>query len=303
METFDYIKIFFAIISFVFTGRIIYESFNHKPTKNYIFVLNQLIRCLIKNIGYTFQSINGKDEIYLGGSSKELFCKIQSSIILYTSISIEIWIIVISMSTYGIITDNEYSILKIPFTFLLFDIPSVIMLIIYLTGGYLGKADYNCYIDEKEENDIIRYLPYIIETIIMIIYVIFIILIIRNIYQNKNSNSINPSLLQNDNNIFYTKNGKKIRKSFIYSLLLFPIVGFIGIIFPFIYKEIFDDPGLIQRNIFISCIMLINILYPLGTLYFTELLTCNNNTENNLIEEIVNDDEEEEEIEIHDTRR
>ena len=44
METFDYIKIFFAIISFVFTGRIIYESFNHKPTKNYIFVLNQLIR-------------------------------------------------------------------------------------------------------------------------------------------------------------------------------------------------------------------------------------------------------------------
>ena len=301
METFDYIKIFFAIISFVLTGRIIYESFNHKPTKNYIFVLNQLIRCLIKNIGYTFQSINEKDEIYLGGSSKELFCKIQSSIILYTSISIEIWIIVISMSTYGIITDNEYSILKIPFTFLLFDIPSMIMLIIYLTGGYLGKTDYNCYI--KQDGTIKAILPYIIEIIIMIIYVIFIILIIRNIYQNKNSNSINPSLLQNENNIFYTKNGKKIRKSFIYSLLLFPIVGFIGIIFPFIYKEIFDDPGLIQRNIFISCIMLINILYPLGTLYFTELLTCNNNTENNLIEEIVNDDEEEEEIEIHDTRR
>ena len=137
----------------------------------------------------------------------------------------------------------------------------------------------------------------------MIIYVIFIILIIRNIYQNKNSNSINPSLLQNDNNIFYTKNGKKIRKSFIYSLLLFPIVGFIGIIFPFIYKEIFDDPGLIQRNIFISCIMLINILYPLGTLYFTELLTCKKKKKKKIIEEIDNDDEEEEEIEIHDTRR
>ena len=150
METFDYIKIFFAIISFVFTGRIIYESFNHKPTKNYIFVLNQLIRCLIKNIGYTFQSINEKDEIYLGGSSKELFCKIQSSIILYTSISIEIWIIVITMSTYGVITDNEYSILKIPFTFLLFDIPSVIMLIIYLGKDFLGQAKYNCYINKEK---------------------------------------------------------------------------------------------------------------------------------------------------------
>ena len=51
MEKIDYIKCIFTVISIILTSRIIYESFRHKTTRNFKFVINQLIRCLIKNEG------------------------------------------------------------------------------------------------------------------------------------------------------------------------------------------------------------------------------------------------------------
>ena len=297
MEKIDYIKCIFTVISIILTSRIIYESFRHKTTRNFKFVINQLIRCLIKNIGYSLQSINEKNEIYLGGGLKEIFCKIQSSCILYTSISIEIWIITITMSAYSLITDNDFCILKIPFSFLIFDIPSIIILIIYLKKDYLGKAKFNCYI--KSEEKIIKFLPYIIEFLIMIIYIIFVILIIRNIFKYKNSIEIYDTIiLKGETKVFYTKNGKKITKFFVYSLLLFPIIGFIGIIFPLIYRIFFKESGsLTERNIFTSCIMFINILYPLGTAYFSEIFHCKN--QENKVTNDEDNDEDEGETEVH----
>ena len=297
MEKIDYIKCIFTVISIILTSRIIYESFRHKTTRNFKFVINQLIRCLIKNIGYSLQSINKENEIYLGGGLQEIFCKIQSSCILYTSISIEIWIITITMSAYSLITDNDFCILKIPFSFLIFDIPSIIILIIYLKKDFLGKAKFNCYI--KSEEKIIKFLPYIIEFLIMIIYIIFVILIIRNIFKYKNSIEIYDTIiLKGETKVFYTKNGKKITKFFVYSLLLFPIIGFIGIIFPLIYRIFFKESGsLTERNIFTSCIMFINILYPLGTAYFSEIFHCKNHE--NKVTNNEDNDEDEGETEVH----
>ena len=297
MEKIDYIKCFFTVISIILTSRIIYESFRHKTTRNFKFVINQLIRCLIKNIGYSLQSINEKNEIYLGGGLQDIFCKIQSSCILYTSISIEIWIITITMSAYSLITDNDFCILKIPFSFLIFDIPSIIILIIYLKKDFLGKAKFNCYINSEEK--IIKFLPYIIEFLIMIIYIIFVILIIRNIFKYKNSIEIYDTIiLKGETKVFYTKNGKKITKFFVYSLLLFPIIGFIGIIFPLIYRIFFkESESLTERNIFTSCIMFINILYPLGTAYFSEIFHCKNHE--NKVTNNEDNDEDEGETEVH----
>ena len=282
---FDYIKIILTIISFILTFRIVFEACKHKTTKNFIFVINQLIRCLIKNIGYIIQSMDENKKIYIGGESKDLLCTIQSCIILYTSISIEIWIIAITMSTYCLITDKEYKFLNISFSFLIFDIPSIIILIIYYKMGSLGKAKYNCYI-KTDEQEIIKYIPYFIELIIMIFYTIFVLLIIANIKKN------NDSLI--NSNFFCTSTGKKVRKYFIYSLLLFPIIGFIGIIFPSIYRTLIDEPSPIQRNIFILIIMFINILYPLGTGFFSGLFNCSSENQINLNEEENNDDEEKE---------
>ena len=284
---FDYIKIILTIISFILTFRIIFEACKHKTTKNFIFVINQLIRCLIKNIGYIIQSMDGEKKIYIGGESKKnLLCQIQSCIILYTSISIEIWIIAITMSTYCLITDKEYKFLNISFSFLFFYIPSIIILIIYYKMGFLGEAKYNCYIKNMKNKEIIKYIPYFIELIIMIFYTIFVLLIIANI--NKNNDSLINS------NFFYTSTGKKVRKYFIYSLLLFPIIGFIGIIFPSIYRISIKEPLSIQRDIFILIIMFINILYPLGTGFFSGLFKCISQNQINLNEEDYNDDEERE---------
>ena len=283
---FDYIKIILTIISFILTFRIVFEACKHKTTKNFIFVINQLIRCLIKNIGYIIQSMDENEKIYIGGESKDLLCTIQSCIILYTSISIEIWIIAITMSTYCLITDKEYTFLNISFSFLIFDIPSIIILIIYYKMGSLGKAKYNCYIKRDEKQEIIKYIPYFIELIIMIFYTIFVLLIIANIKKN------NDSLI--NSNFFCTSTGKKVRKYFIYSLLLFPIIGFIGIIFPSIYRTSINKPSPIQRNIFILIIMFINILYPLGTGFFSGLFNCSSENQINLNEEENNDDEEKE---------
>ena len=282
---FDYIKIILTIISFILTFRIVFEACKHKTTKNFIFVINQLIRCLIKNIGYIIQSMDENKKIYIGGESKDLLCTIQSCIILYTSISIEIWIIAITMSTYCLITDKEYKFLNISFSFLIFDIPSIIILIIYYKMDFLGEAKYNCYINRKEDK-IIKYIPYFIELIIMIFYTIFVLLIIANIKKN------NDSLI--NSNFFCTSTGKKVRKYFIYSLLLFPIIGFIGIIFPSIYRTLIDEPSPIQRKIFILIIMFINILYPLGTGFFSGLFNCISQNQINLNEEEYNDDEEKE---------
>ena len=286
LPLFDYIKIILTIISFILTFRIVFEACKHKTTKNFIFVINQLIRCLIKNIGYIIQSMDENKKIYIGGESKDLLCTIQSCIILYTSISIEIWIIAITMSTYCLITDKEYKFLNISFSFLIFDIPSIIILIIYYKMGSLGKAKYNCYIKTDEKQEIIKYIPYFIELIIMIFYTIFVLLIIANIKKN------NDSLI--NSNFFCTSTGKKVRKYFIYSLLLFPIIGFIGIIFPSIYRTLIDEPSPIQRNIFILIIMFINILYPLGTGFFSGLFNCISENQINLNEEENNDDEEKE---------
>ena len=284
---FDYIKIILTIISFILTFRIVFEACKHKTTKNFIFVINQLIRCLIKNIGYIIHSMDDENKkIYIGGESKDLLCTIQSCIILYTSISIEIWIIAITMSTYCLITDKEYKFLNISFSFLIFDIPSIIILIIYYKMGSLGKAKYNCYIKRDEKQEIIKYIPYFIELIIMIFYTIFVLLIIANIKKN------NDSLI--NSNFFCTSTGKKVRKYFIYSLLLFPIIGFIGIIFPSIYRTLIDEPSPIERNIFILIIMFINILYPLGTGFFSGLFNCISENQINLNEEENNDDEEKE---------
>lgn len=283
---FDCIKIILTIISFILTFRIVFEACKHKTTKNFIFVINQLIRCLIKNIGYIIHSMDENKKIYIGGESKDLLCTIQSCIILYTSISIEIWIIAITMSTYCLITDKEYKFLNISFSFLIFDIPSIIILIIYYKMGSLGKAKYNCYIKTDEKQEIIKYIPYFIELIIMIFYTIFVLLIIANIKKN------NDSLI--NSNFFCTSTGKKVRKYFIYSLLLFPIIGFIGIIFPSIYRTLIDEPSPIQRNIFILIIMFINILYPLGTGFFSGLFNCISENQINLNEEENNDDEEKE---------
>ena len=282
---FDYIKIILTIISFILTFRIVFEACKHKTTKNFIFVINQLIRCLIKNIGYIIHSMDENKKIYIGGESKDLLCTIQSCIILYTSISIEIWIIAITMSTYCLITDKEYTFLNISFSFLIFDIPSIIILIIYYKMDFLGEAKYNCYINRKEDK-IIKYIPYFIELIIMIFYTIFVLLIIANIKKN------NDSLI--NSNFFCTSTGKKVRKYFIYSLLLFPIIGFIGIIFPSIYRTSINEPSPIQRNIFILIIMFINILYPLGTGFFSGLFNCISENQINLNEEENNDDEEKE---------
>ena len=281
---FDYIKIILTIISFILTFRIVFEACKHKTTKNFIFVINQLIRCLIKNIGYIIQSMDENKKIYIGGESKDLLCTIQSCIILYTSISIEIWIIAITMSTYCLITDKEYKFLNISFSFLIFDIPSIIILIIYYKMKFLGQAKYNCYINKEEKR--IKSIPYFIELIIMIFYTIFVLLIIANIKKN------NDSLI--NSNFFCTSTGKKVRKYFIYSLLLFPIIGFIGIIFPSIYRTLIDEPSPIQRNIFILIIMFINILYPLGTGFFSGLFNCISENQINLNEEENNDDEEKE---------
>ena len=283
---FDYIKIILTIISFILTFRIVFEACKHKTTKNFIFVINQLIRCLIKNIGYIIHSMDENKKIYIGGESKDLLCTIQSCIILYTSISIEIWIIAITMSTYCLITDKEYKFLNISFSFLIFDFPSIIILIIYYKMGYLGEAKYNCYIKTDEKQEIIKYIPYFIELIIMIFYTIFVLLIIANIKKN------NDSLI--NSNFFCTSTGKKVRKYFIYSLLLFPIIGFIGIIFPSIYRTSINKPSPIQRNIFILIIMFINILYPLGTGFFSGLFNCIRENQINLNEEENNDDEEKE---------
>ena len=285
LPLFDYIKIILTIISFILTFRIVFEACKHKTTKNFIFVINQLIRCLIKNIGYIIQSMDENKKIYIGGESKDLLCTIQSCIILYTSISIEIWIIAITMSTYCLITDKEYKFLNISFSFLIFDIPSIIILIIYYNMDFLGEAKYNCYI-KKKKNEIIKSIPYFIELIIMIFYTIFVLLIIANIKKN------NDSLI--NSNFFCTSTGKKVRKYFIYSLLLFPIIGFIGIIFPSIYRTLIDEPSPIQRNIFILIIMFINILYPLGTGFFSGLFNCISENQINLNEEENNDDEEKE---------
>jgi hypothetical protein len=284
LPPFDNIKIILTIISFILTFRIIFEACKHKTTKNFIFVINQLIRCLIKNIGYIIQSMDENEKIYIGGESKDLLCTIQSCIILYTSISIEIWIIAITMSTYCLITDKEYTFLNISFSFLIFDIPSIIILIIYYKMEFLGQAKYNCYINKEDK--IIKSIPYFIELIIMIFYTIFVLLIIANIKKN------NDSLI--NSNFFCTSTGKKVRKYFIYSLLLFPIIGFIGIIFPSIYRTSINKPSPIQRNIFILIIMFINILYPLGTGFFSGLFKCISQNQINLNEEDYNDDEERE---------
>ena len=65
MEKIDYIKCIFTVISIILTSRIIYESFRHKTTRNFKFVINQLIRCLIKNIGYIIQSMDENKKIYI----------------------------------------------------------------------------------------------------------------------------------------------------------------------------------------------------------------------------------------------
>ena len=87
------------------------------------------------------------------------------------------------------------------------------------------------------------------------------ILILHKFWGKKNILFVNEVSPEESSSFYTTSNNKKVKKKFIFSLLVFPVVGIIGIIFPILYN-------LMNSNVislfFILSSLITSLLYPIG---------------------------------------
>ena len=223
-------------------------------------MINQLIRCLLKNIGFIIQSIDKEKYIFFSDNKfGDYLCNIQFFILISMSYSIDFWVNLITLSVYFLIIDQNHYIIKFPFSYLICDLPGIILSIIFLALKYNTKSKYNCWV--KEGTNFIVFLFYSIRYLNLIINIILMILILYKVWGKKNILFVNEVSPEESSSFYTTSNNKKVKKKFIFSLLVFPVVGIIGIIFPILYN-------LMNSNVislfFILSSLITSLLYPIG---------------------------------------
>ena len=243
---------FCGVILLILISRFLVVSRKAKKSPIFILVINQLIRCLLKNIGYIIQSIDKEKYIFFNGNDYgEYLCNIQL-------------LILVSMS-------NNY-IIKFPYSYLICDLPGIILSIIILALDLKEKNTYNCWV--KEGTNFIVVLFYSMRYLNLIINTILMILILHKFWGKKNILFVNEVSPEESSSFYTTSNNKKVKKKFIFSLLVFPVVGIIGIIFPILYN-------LMNSNVislfFILSSLITSLLYPIGLGIFNGIFKCSKN--------------------------
>ena len=255
-----YFECFCVVALFILISRFLVVSRKAKKSPIFILVINQLIRCLLKNIGYIIQSIDKEKYIFFNGNDYgEYLCNIQLLILVSMSSSIDFWVNLITLSVYFLIIDVNNYIIKFPYSYLICDLPGIILSIIILALDLKEKNTYNCWV--KEGTNFIVVLFYSMRYLNLIINTILMILILHKFWGKKNILFVNEVSPEESSSFYTTSNNKKVKKKFIFSLLVFPVVGIIGIIFPILYN-------LMNSNVislfFILSSLITSLLYPIG---------------------------------------
>ncbi len=269
-----YFECFCAVTLFILISRFLVVSRKAKKSPIFVLVINQLIRCLLRNIGFIIQSIDGVDYIFFNNKKfGHHLCNIQFFILVSMSYSIDFWVNLITLSVYFLIIDKENNyIIKFPYSYLICDLPGIILSIIFLALNFNVKSEYNCWL--KEGSDFILVFFYSIRYLNLVINIILMILILYKFWGKKNilfPNEVSP---EESSSFYTTSNNKKVKKKFIFSLLVFPVVGILGIIFPILYNLMHSN---IISLFFILSSLITNLLYPIGLGIFNGIFKCSKN--------------------------
>ena len=104
--------------------------------------------------------------------------------------------------------------------------------------------------------------------------IILMILILHKFWGKKNILFVNEVSPEESSSFYTTSNNKKVKKKFIFSLLVFPVVGIIGIIFPILYNIMNST---VISLFFILSSLITSLLYPIGLGIFNGIFKCSKN--------------------------
>ena len=217
-----------GIIAFIFGGIIIILSLFIKNKLSYSFslILNLLFMSSLHSLSYTFNWVytdNGTFKACFGRA----MCIIQSSTLIFSSLSEELWLTIITFTTHKLIAspkNNNSSSLScqtlIIFLLICYFFPLAVT-VFYLSLGYLGENHLNCWLLSlsRDENYYIKGLVlYLHKWINLILVIIFSLKTIKYF----NSFSKNEIKEQGTQTPFLR-------------ILIFPLIQIIGTIIPTIY--------------------------------------------------------------------